>query len=91
MNAVRHSHGSRCLLRVWADTRVHLEVVDDGVGIRPESVPGIGLGSIHDRVDELGGTVTIGPPPGGGTRLSVALPLTVGDGDADGHGAGGGA
>jgi signal transduction histidine kinase len=30
---------------------------------------------MHDRVDELGGTLTIDAPPGGGTRVAARLPL----------------
>jgi signal transduction histidine kinase len=34
------------------------------------------LGALRDRVEALGGSLTTGPDPGGGTRISGALPLS---------------
>ena len=83
MNVHRHARASRCELRVSRDVSgaVQLLVLDDGVGIAPAvEGTGIGLSSMRERVDELGGTLEIGPrgvsdgDGGGGTRVCVRLP-----------------
>jgi signal transduction histidine kinase len=47
--------------------------VDDGVG-GAEIGPGSGLVGILDRLDVLGGRLTIKSVPGAGTGLSLELP-----------------
>jgi signal transduction histidine kinase len=74
-NAAKHAQASRVTVRV--------EVVGDllRVGIRDDGVGGahIGRGSglvgLKDRVDALGGRVTLQSEPGAGTSLSIELPL----------------
>ena len=52
-----------------------LRIRDDGVGgARPG---GSGLVGLRDRVEALGGTLTIDSPRGRGTTLVAKLPLTV--------------
>jgi signal transduction histidine kinase len=76
-NATRHSSARTCdvTLRREGDTLL-VEVRDDGVGIAPDPVPGVGLGSMSARAEELGGTCMISPIPDGGTAVTVRLPLT---------------
>jgi signal transduction histidine kinase len=55
-----------------------LEVVDDGVGISPDSARNprsLGLLGIRERARRLGGTATIGPVEPGGTRVALTIPL----------------
>ena len=40
-----------------------------------EQDPGVGLESMRARAEEVGGGFAIAPAPGGGTRVSVRLPL----------------
>jgi len=60
-------------VRVWVEDRLlHVEVRDDGVGgARPE---GSGLSGLADRIDALGGRLTIDSPPAHGTRIAATLP-----------------
>jgi signal transduction histidine kinase len=48
--------------------------------VSPVSAPGestgVGLGSMRDRAQEVGGRFVVEAMPGGGTRVSVSLPLT---------------
>jgi len=54
---------------------VLLDVVDDGVGVDPEARPGVGLQSMRERADELGGTLTVQRgPTGRGTQVRMVLP-----------------
>jgi signal transduction histidine kinase len=54
-----------------------LDVTDDGSGMAPHSRPGVGLSSMRERAIELGGSLSIGPGPRGGTRLRARFPLTL--------------
>jgi signal transduction histidine kinase len=50
-------------------------VADNGTGI-PSSAPhGVGMVSMRERTDELGGTFRVLERDGGGTRLVVRLPI----------------
>lgn len=79
-NALKHADATRVdiLLRLAADT-VELVVRDDGCGMGRVDSPGahFGLQGIRERVDKMGGTVTISSQPGEGTRLSVSVPLVT--------------
>jgi signal transduction histidine kinase len=66
-----------------------LIVVDDGVGFDVNAAWGRGLGliSMNERVEAIGGSMTIGSRPGSGTRLEVAVPVdAVQEADAIGAG-----
>jgi signal transduction histidine kinase len=54
-------------------SRVVVEVVDDGVG-GADTERGTGLRGLADRVESLGGQLRIWTPPGGGTRVRAELP-----------------
>jgi signal transduction histidine kinase len=77
-NVIKHAHaGSVDLaLRRTADV-VMLEIGDDGVGFDPlGSYPGhLGLRSMRERVERLGGVLQIESASGQGTRLVVKVPL----------------
>jgi two-component system NarL family sensor kinase len=75
-NVQRHSGADRCTVRL---TRVggelHLEVSDTGSGLAEDRRPGVGLSSMRERAEELGGSFEVGPGPDGGTRVRASLPL----------------
>ncbi len=54
---------------------LHYTVCDDGIGMAPGQRSGRGLVNLHNRLQELGGRVEIGPGTAGGTRLQFTLPL----------------
>jgi signal transduction histidine kinase len=58
-------------------TTLRASVDDDGRGVDPNVTPGVGLRSMEQRATELGGTLQIGPRPGGGTRVALSLPVSV--------------
>jgi signal transduction histidine kinase len=51
-----------------------VEVVDDGVGGADEG--GGGLRGLADRIEALGGYITLDSPSGGGTRLRAEIPYS---------------
>jgi two-component system, NarL family, sensor histidine kinase DesK len=69
-NVVRHSSASACHIELGSD---FLTVDDDGEGLRGHR-EGNGLRGLRERAASAGGTVEVGPGPGGeGTRLKVQL------------------
>jgi two-component system, NarL family, sensor histidine kinase UhpB len=77
-NATRHGRASRVAVELnRGPAALRLEIRDNGGGAPlAQLTPGHGLLGMHERVEALGGSVTIEPAPGGGTCLRVALPLT---------------
>jgi signal transduction histidine kinase len=77
-NAARHSGASSCHISLSvdeADGALQLEVSDNGTGISEDRSAGVGMSSMRERAEELGGAFTIGALPEGGTRLLARLPL----------------
>jgi signal transduction histidine kinase len=72
-NAARHANASRATVAVGvhADT-LRLEIRDDGTG---GATLTRGLRGLADRIEALGGTVTVTSPPGGPTSICAYLPL----------------
>ena len=52
-----------------------LEVEDDGRGIGEDRRAGVGLTSMRERAEELGGFYSIESAPSGGTRIRAFLPF----------------
>jgi two-component system NarL family sensor kinase len=76
-NSVRHSGGHRCRVCLQTDGPMVVEVTDDGVGIPAEWEPGIGLLSMRERSEELGGALRVERRPDGGTLVRAELPLVA--------------
>ncbi len=74
-NVVRHAQARTCRLRLWLDDALHLEITDDGIGLPEEHRVGVGLLSMRERAEELGGSCIIEPAVPSGTRVSARLPL----------------
>jgi signal transduction histidine kinase len=76
-NVAKHAHANVVELIAAHDNRVlTLEVRDDGIG-GADTGRGSGILGLTDRVEALGGTITITSPPRGGTTLTVHLPITT--------------
>jgi signal transduction histidine kinase len=80
LNVTRHAQAGRCEVSLCtADDGLWLTVLDDGIGPQP-GVSGVGLRSVRERAEELGGAVTVDGQPGAGTAVRVWLPLADPDG-----------
>ena len=80
-NVAKHSAATRAEVRLVRDREtIYLRIDDQGTGFDPERLDGTGLGlvSMRERVNHLGGRLSIGSAPGDGTRIGVYLPLTIG-------------
>ena len=78
-NVARHAHASRASVELWeADHTLTIRVKDDGRGVTEEqstSPLSFGLIGIRERVQGLGGEMSITGRPGAGTILEVTIPL----------------
>lgn len=62
-------------LSAW-DKKVRGLITDDGQGFDPAHTPtSVGLVGMRERVELLGGSLSVESSPGQGTRISFVLPL----------------
>ncbi|MCS6847255.1 MAG: ATP-binding protein [Anaerolineae bacterium] len=89
-NAHKHAQASQVWVALWAtDGRVHFEVRDDGIGFDPDRAPSesqahFGLRAMRDRIELIGGELTIRSAAGAGTVISGFVPAQP-DKGAAGH------
>ncbi len=77
-NTIRHSNAGAVYVHLSGSaTRIALTIVDNGTGFDVSSAWGKGLGllSIRERLDALGGTFEISSGSGVGTRIDAEVPL----------------
>ena len=82
-NAFRYSKARTITIDLkGTDGELTLTIADDGVGFDPAGTVGTGLGltSMQERVDALGGTVAIRSRPGAGTTLDIRVPTPASSG-----------
>jgi signal transduction histidine kinase len=77
-NAVRHADAARVTLRLGeSNGAVEVTVTDDGCGFDPAAAGtrrGIGLASMRERVEELGGIFDLRAATGHGTTVRALIP-----------------
>lgn len=78
-NAVKHSGARGVTVRVdQLPGRWRVTVADDGSGFDPTHVTGssrgVGLANMRDRIDAVGGTLTVQSVPGKGTTVTASVP-----------------
>jgi signal transduction histidine kinase len=81
-NAVRHAEAHICNVCITLDEQTGwlcLEIQDDGRGLSSTRRAGVGLNSMRERAEELGGTWTIESLSTHGTRILVRLPCHLPD------------
>jgi signal transduction histidine kinase len=80
-NAVKHAETSTVAVRggLRGET-IELEIKDDGVG-GADPGQGTGLIGLKDRIDSLGGTISLASPAGAGTTIRVRLPASPREGE----------
>lgn len=77
-NVARHSAATRVEIALHrSGDQVELTIIDNGRGFELDQITptGFGLKSMRDRLDEIGGQLTIHSAAGRGTRLSARLLL----------------
>jgi GAF domain-containing protein len=75
-NAAKHANASAVHVRVEVtEDALWAWIADDGIG-GADPTRGSGLVGLKDRVEALGGVITVESPVGRGTSLHVELPIT---------------
>jgi signal transduction histidine kinase len=75
-NAQKHAHASTVRVRAYVrDGFLNLEVDDDGIG-GATAAPGSGLQGLRDRVEALGGSLSLVSSAEQGTTVTAAIPAT---------------
>jgi signal transduction histidine kinase len=77
-NAVKHAHASSTQVALLGTaTTLEITVEDDGRGFDPGTGrSGAGLTNIRERVESVGGELTVSSAPGLGTRIRAVLPAS---------------
>jgi len=83
VNAVKHAPGARTRVRLeWGPAELVLTVEDDGPGFDPATLEpsvsqagGFGLFSIRERMQHLGGSLTLRSAPGAGCTARLVAPV----------------
>jgi signal transduction histidine kinase len=74
LDALEHA-GAATSVRVREESGALAFEVVERDGAHPSARPAEALERLRDRVEALGGSLTVRPEPGGGTRLTGSLPL----------------
>ena len=81
-NVIQHAQATTAIITIAVDAdRLHFTVTDDGTGFDPalsstdaaQKSDSFGLRATAERVQQLGGILTVDSPPGRGTTLAVDL------------------
>jgi signal transduction histidine kinase len=81
-NVLKHANAHQCIVRltiVEPMAFMELCIEDDGIGLPQPVSPGVGLQSMRERAEELGGTFAFSRCEPHGTRLVARLPLSITD------------
>ncbi len=78
-NMLRHAQARNVLVRLQRlPEGLSLSICDDGQGFSPAIDPGSegqrGMAGMAERIDQLGGTLSVSSQPGAGTRIEALFP-----------------
>jgi signal transduction histidine kinase len=78
-NAAKHSGATLIRLSLIGDHGdLQFSIEDDGTGFEPSRSPaGNGLANMRDRIESVGGTLTMESVPGSRTRVQVWIPVAA--------------
>jgi two-component system, NarL family, sensor kinase len=76
-NVARHSMARNCKVELACDEALRLSISDDGIGLPEMYRTGVGLASMQERADELGGKFQVKALPGGGAQVLAFLPINT--------------
>jgi signal transduction histidine kinase len=82
-NASKHGGAKRAVVEIHErEATVHMSVRDDGDGFDPNAeTDGFGLLGMRERVDLLGGEISIDSAPGQGATVTASLPVQRASGE----------
>jgi signal transduction histidine kinase len=74
-NVARHAQAKTCTVALAINRDLEIAVSDDGIGLPKTHKAGVGLSSMRERAEEIGGTCVI-ESTGNGTRVFAKLPIS---------------
>jgi signal transduction histidine kinase len=77
INASRHGRARLVTVTLDLGGPILLTIVDDGVGLPDQMEPGIGIRSMRERAEELGGSFSIAPAGEAGVRIEAIFPASL--------------
>ncbi len=86
-NILRYAQAKNVTIQLeYLSDHVQLSVIDDGVGFDPAESGngrslGLGLLSMQERAEQINGRFYLQTEPGGGTKISVSVPLSIVNGE----------
>lgn len=82
-NVARHAEATQATVTVsYLDDQMMIDIFDDGAGFEPTAPAppgaegGYGLSAARERLDEVGGWLSVESAPGAGTTLTATVPVT---------------
>ena len=76
-NALRHSNGTEIKIRISSEENfISMEVTDNGQGINDVNQSmkrGMGIGNMYERIQKIGGTITINTNQNMGTQVLIKV------------------
>lgn len=92
INIVKYADAGRVTISLRREENfILIDIIDDGRGFDPTKLEkyedhseGFGLFSIRERLDLLGGHLTIHSAPGEGTKIAMTAPLNLNENGPDG-------
>jgi signal transduction histidine kinase len=77
-NVTRHARARQCMVTFEIEQNaLVIQISDDGAGLPKEYRAGVGLRSMRERAEEIGGRLIIEPVQPHGTQVTVWLPLSL--------------
>jgi signal transduction histidine kinase len=73
-NVMRHAQAQTCQVHLAVNEQLTLTIMDDGIGLPPALPTGVGILSMRERAEELGGTFKVISNEGQ-TLVTAVLPL----------------
>jgi signal transduction histidine kinase len=76
-NAARHSSAEKVIVSIQqSEERIEIMIQDNGIGFTIQNhYDGIGLESMRERAESLGGDITITSEVGEGTKITTSFPI----------------
>jgi signal transduction histidine kinase len=76
-NACKHAKRTSVVrVALWHENGISFDVSDEGPGFVPSHWRNGGLRNMHDRIEAVGGVITIDSAPARGTRVTGFVPLS---------------
>lgn len=75
-NVVRHAQAKTCMIDIAVEDEMRLAIQDDGLGLPLDRRAGVGLNSMRERAEEIGGVCVVEAIPTGGTVVRAQLPIS---------------